>query len=133
MLGLSHSVLSSPCVRQSIFYPGLFIISRFRDMNMSCITPTISRKCYNTSEGVKKFMANIRALQEAAQILGIKENTLRAAALNGRLPAFKSGKIWLVDLDNLEVLAYQHEFSPKERKNKPAESNPASITTVSSN
>ena len=57
---------------------------------------------------------NVKALQEVAELTGLKSNTLRVAAINGRLPASKSGKVWLVDLDNPEVQTYLESFKPKE-------------------
>lgn len=60
----------------------------------------------------------IVTLPEAAGMLGIKDNTLRVAAINGRIPAAKSGRAWLFDLDDPAVQAYQATFIPKEHTSK---------------
>jgi excisionase family DNA binding protein len=70
---------------------------------------------------------NIKTLPEAAELLGIKENTLRVAALNGRIPATKSKTTWLVDLDDPAVSAYQASFTAKERK---AEAKPLPVCEI---
>lgn len=62
---------------------------------------------------------NIKALQEVAEMWGVSEATLRAAAGAGRLSATKSGKVWLVNLDDKVVQEYRTGLVRKPRGEKP--------------
>lgn len=59
---------------------------------------------------------DIKTLQEVARLKSINEATLRSAANDERIPAHKSSKVWLLDLDNPAVIAYIEGLKPKAKK-----------------
>ena len=45
----------------------------------------------------------VTTTNEAAQMFGVKDNTVRAAILRGNLYAERSGNVWLIEIDAVKA------------------------------
>lgn len=58
-------------------------------------------------------MENLLTTQQASKILGVNPSRVRQFILEGRLPAIKFGRDWIISKDDLDKVANRKPGRPK--------------------